>query len=342
MKSFLILNFKLKNFFFVIFLLMLSSSLFSQESSLSTRPGPEEVPTPVSIAIYVIDIEYIDNLRQNFTADFLVLVRWKDERLAGRKRTIDLNEIWWPNANVLNGRDLSTLLPKRVEVEEDGSVLYRQRYYGHLAAPLDLRKFPFDEQVLPISIITFGNTPDTIELTFVHDGSGSIDDFSNSDWEISKGVGNVDIFRAFSSGKSKKEFKLPIAHFKFEAKRHVFYYIWKVIVPLLVIVMMSWAVFYFDPIEQVAPQIGLGATSILTLIAFLFSLGKILPPIAYLTKIDFFVYTSLSLVFLAFSEAVVTIKLAGSGRITLAKRIDRISRWAFPLLFILILILFSF
>jgi hypothetical protein len=47
--------------------------------------------------------------------------------------------------------------------------------------------------------------------------------------------------------------------------------------------MMSWAVFYFEP-DQIAPQIGLAATSILTLIAFLFSLGKILSPIVYLTK----------------------------------------------------------
>lgn len=306
-----------------------------------TRPDAYKGPTPVEISVYVIDIEQIDNLRQNFTADFIVFTRWKDERLKGEVRSIDLEDIWWPNSNILNGRNLTTSFPKRAEVEEDGSILYRQRYYGHVAAPLDLRNFPFDEQMLPISILMMRNTPETIELTFFHDGSGSVENFSNSDWKIGKGKGTVDIFKAYSSGEQSIEYQIPIAHFKFEAKRHVFYYIWKVIVPLLVIVMMSWAVFYFDPIEQVAPQIGLGATAILTLIAFLFSLGKILPPIAYLTKIDFFVYTSLSLVFLAFSEAVLTIKLAGKGKIKEAKRIDRMSRWAFPLLFILILILFS-
>jgi hypothetical protein len=137
---------------------------------------------------------------------------------------------------------------------------------------------------------------------------------------------------------TKGQIALPMVTFEFEAKRHVFYYVWKVIIPLMVIVMMSWAIFYIEP-TQVAPQIGLAATSILTLIAFLFSLGKILPPIAYLTKIDFFVYGSLALVFLAFAEAMITINLAGNNKLHQAKQVDRMSRWVFPIVFILILVL---
>lgn len=333
----LIRKFELLVFLFVFFL---SFSSIAQ-TNLSVRPDSIGTPTPVSVTVYVIDIESIDNLKQHFIADFLIIVRWKDARLKGEKRTVKLDDIWWPNANVLNGRDLSTLLPKRAEIDEEGNVLYRQRYYGNLAAPLDLKEFPFDHQILPISIITFGNTPETIDLHFNADGSGSIETFSNADWKISNGEGYTDLFKAYSSNATHHEYVLPIAYFTFKAKRHVFYYIWKVIVPLLVIVMMSWAIFYIEP-DQVAPQLGLAATSILTLIAFLFSLGKILPPIAYLTKIDFFVYSSLALVFLAFSEAVITIKLCGVGKKDSAKRIDRISRWLFPLFFFMILVIFYY
>lgn len=331
----------LKSFFGIIALLVFTISTLSANQNLSTRPAQEKGPTKVNILVYVIDIENIDNLRQHFIADFMLLVKWKDERLKGEKRTADLEDIWWPNTDILNGRDLSKLLPKRVEIDEEGNVLYRQRYYGNLACPLDLKEFPFDKQQLPISIITYGNSPETIELIFNHAGSGSVESFSNADWSIAKGAGNISVFKAYSSDQSPVEYRIPIAHFQFEAKRHVFYYIWKVIIPLLVIVMMSWAIFYIEP-DQVAPQLGLAATSILTLIAFLFSLGKILPPIAYLTKIDFFVYTSLALVFLAFAEAVITIKLCGSGKFLQAKKIDRFSRWFFPMLFLLILVLFYY
>jgi hypothetical protein len=322
-----------------IFLLLfiISSKLYG--SDIQTRPNEQDGPTPITISIYVIDIEAIDNVRQNFTSDFLVIVKWKDERLAGNAQKVDLNDIWWPNTTILNGRNLSLSLPKQAEIDKDGNVMYKQRFYGHLACHFDLRKFPFDKQKLPISIITLGNTPETINITFDYDDSGNVSDFTNSDWEISDGHGSTDIFVTYTSGKSKKAFKLPIANFEFVAKRDVFFYIWKVIVPLLIIVMMSWAVFYIDP-SQVSPQIGLGATSILTLIAFLFSLGKILPPIAYLTKIDFFVYSALALVFLAFAEAVTTIKITNEGNIKKARKIDRISRWLFPSVFIVILILF--
>lgn len=324
---------------FLLLFIFSSFSAYSNEVNLSTRPDPEGIATPVSVSIYVIDIEYIDNLRQNFTADFMVVTRWKDERLKGENKTMKLDDLWWPNTAVLNGRDLSSLMPKRAQISEDGSILYRQRYYGKMACRLDLKNFPFDEQILPFSVITLGNSPEQIELSFLHDFSGSIEKFSNADWDIGTGSGFVDVFKAYSSNKSHKEFSLPITHFSFNAKRHVFYYIWKVIIPLMVIVMMSWAAFYFEP-EQIAPQIGLAATSILTLIAFLFSLGKILPPIAYLTKIDYYVYSSLALVFLAFTEAVFTIKLSTKGNTLMAKKIDRYSRWIFPLIFLMILVLF--
>jgi len=312
---------------------------YGNNENLFERPDSTGIKTEVTIGIYVVDIEYIDNLKQNFTADFLLTAQWKDKRLSGEKRKINIEKIWSPNINILNGRNLSTMYPENVDVDEDGNVMYRQRYYGNLTCLLDLKNFPFDDQVLPISLVTLGYRPEQIELIFQDDNSGSAPRFSNSDWEIGKGVGSIGEYIASSSGKNSIEYILPAAHFKFEAKRHIFYYIWKVVLPLFIIVLMSWAIFYIDP-TMVAPQLGLAATSILTLIAFLFSLGRILPPIAYLTKIDYFVYGSLSLVFLAFGEAVLTIHLGSNGKIENAKWMDRKARIIFPLAYLLILITF--
>lgn len=306
------------------------------EESFITRPDKAGTPTEVNVGIYVIDIETIDNVHQHFVADFMLLVRWKDERLKGEPKTVSIDEIWWPNIEVLNGRDLSAELPHRAEIDSDGNVLYRQRFYGNMATQLDLKEFPFDTQKLPIKVLTLGHDSTQINIQFDSYASGNIEKFSNSDWEIENGYGMAGLFKTKSLAKG--QISRPMVTFEFKAKRHVFYYVWKVIIPLMVIVMMSWAIFYIDP-SQVAPQLGLAATSILTLIAFLFSLGKILPPIAYLTKIDFFVYSSLALVFLAFAEAVITINLAGMNRTHQAKRVDRFSRWFFPITFILILVL---
>jgi len=107
-------------------------------------------------------------------------------------------------------------------------------------------------------------------------------------------------------------------------------------VPLSLIVMMSWAVFWINP-KHLAPQIGIATSAVFTLIAFQFSLGYTLPRISYLTQADVFVMGSMTLVFLAFGEAVLTGRLADKERLTLAQRIDRQARWLFPLAFVAVI-----
>jgi hypothetical protein len=61
--------------------------------------------------------------------------------------------------------------------------------------------------------------------------------------------------------------------FEFYASRLAQYYLLKVILPLLLIVMMSWTVFWIDPTNG-GPQISVAVTSMLTLIAYRFSIGS--------------------------------------------------------------------
>jgi hypothetical protein len=96
---------------------------------------------------------------------------------------------------------------------------------------------------------------------------------------------------------------------------------------------MSWAVFWIDP-KQVGPQIGVATTSLLTLIAYRFLLGGIVPRVSYLTRLDIFILGSTILVFLALVEAVVTGQLGSRDKERLALRIDRWSRLAFLVVFL--------
>ena len=121
--------------------------------------------------------------------------------------------------------------------------------------------------------------------------------------------------------------------FDLVAHRRVGYYVWKVILPLSMIVVMSWSVFWMDP-NNLGPQTGIAATSMLTLIAFLFALGNILPRISYLTTMDRFVMGSSALVFAALLEAIGSGYLASHGRAATAVRIERQCRWLFPTVFI--------
>ena len=67
------------------------------------------------------------------------------------------------------------------------------------------------------------------------------------------------------------------------------------------------------------------SSAVFALIAFQLSLGRLLPPVSYLTRADQFLQGSTVLVFLALSEAIFTGRLARRNREALA---NRINRWA--------------
>jgi hypothetical protein len=123
--------------------------------------------------------------------------------------------------------------------------------------------------------------------------------------------------------------------FKLDAHRRVGFYVFRIILPLILIVFMSWMVFYIDP-SHLEAQVGISATSILTLIAFQFTVGVLLPRIGYLTRMDKFILFSSVLVFLALVEGVMTSALASKGRKELALKFDSWSRVLFPAAFVML------
>ena len=95
--------------------------------------------------------------------------------------------------------------------------------------------------------------------------------------------------------------------FEFTASRNVEHYILKVILPLVLIVIMSWAVFWIDPVNA-SSQVSIAMTSMLTLIAYRFAIDSQLPLLPYMTRLDAFINKHVAR-FFSLIEVVVTIML---------------------------------
>ena len=67
---------------------------------------------------------------------------------------------------------------------------------------------------------------------------------------------------------------------------------------MAIIVFMSWVVFWLGP-QHVGPRLSVSVTSMLTLVAYRFLLGQSLPPVSYLTRLDYFLLGATVLVFIA-------------------------------------------
>lgn len=277
----------------------------------------------------LVDVTHIDDVRQSINADFVVRQIWTDTRLipfAGCKFRLD--QVWTPHIDMVNSGHLWTRLRNYVEVLPFGRVQYMQRYHGAVAFPYQAHRFPFDKHDINLSFLPLEYDDDEVVLVNDESFTGRTSaEFNIADWTI--GPVSPSIQSMFMEAHDRQHSRLDVT---LEAKRRTSYFIWKVMVPLTLIVAMSWSVFWLDP-ARFGPQIGLSATSMLTLIAFLFATQAIVPRLNYLTILDKFVLGSTILVFLALVEAVTTGYFIAKDREAVAVRMDRACRWIFPLAF---------
>ena len=320
------------------FILLLCGSMqlvhSAEPPALIERPNANSGPTQISVAVWIVDINSIDSAQQSFTADVFTVLRWRDPRLAHTGTGVAhyaLNQIWNPRVVIVNETNsVSHRLPESVEVDADGTVAYRQRFVGSFAQALVLKSFPFDKQTFHVQLAAIKYSPNEVNFgpdqkwldAGIKQAGGISKSITLPDWTVEKwDLKPLAYTLAPSLDNSGYVFE-------FTASRDVHHYILKVILPLVLIVMMSWAVFWIDPINA-SSQISVSVTSMLTLIAYRFAVDSQLPRLPYVTRLDAFILTSTLLVFVSLVEVLVTTSLNNKQ----AKKIDRYSRVIFPVIF---------
>jgi hypothetical protein len=319
---------------FILGMLLCLFSLGAQ-AALS-RPFTEEgKPTEITVVGAILDVDKIDSAEQNFTLNFYSIFRWKDARLAhegpGEIRR-SLSEIWHPRLTIVNTQKYWANTKDEVEISPEGVVTYRMHVFGDFSQPLELHDFPHDTHVFEVPVVAAGYRPHQVVLV----PDKRIDSFiaeklSVADWKISN-MRTASREVALANG-----LKLPGFVFSFEGQRLLHHYVVKAIIPLALIVMMSWVVFWIDP-KQVPNQLSVAVTTVLTLIAYHIALSGRLPDIPYLTHMDKFLFGATVLVFMSLIEVVVTSHLSSTEQLDKARRLDRTARILFPLIFVGVII----
>ncbi len=316
-----------------LLLVLSAGGVFAADLTLPTSDGP----VPVTVLVYMLDVDEVDSSQQTFTANVFLRYDWDDPRLAHQGEgpvIMGMDEIWHPHLQILNQQKLWKTFPEHFRVFPDGHVSYRQRVWGDFSQPMDLRDYPADDQVLTVHLAAAGYSLDQVELVASTEAKHAISaDLSVTDFEITGSEVVVEPFSPMDSGPG-----IASIRSSYFASRKVGYFVVKVIIPLILIVMMSWSVFWIDPAEG-GTQIGVATTTMLTLIAFRFAIDASLPKISYLTRLDTFVMASTVLVFLSLFEVVITSRLAKTGRQERAMLLDRWSRLIFPGAFVVVTVL---
>jgi hypothetical protein len=295
------------------------------------RPGSTAAPTTVGLGIYFQDVAHLSDADQTLDIDVYVVARWYDPRLADSARgevsadcAPPTGRLWMPQLEPARLRSRQTFYPERFLVDGQGVATLLRRLWVKVSDPLDFRDFPLDRHHWTMTIWPVESRSDEIVFLPLKRQTGISKQLSIQGWRV-----EAPRLEARTDVRDRRSGSFARLDAVLDLQREWSYYAWKLGLPLTLIVLMAYGV-YFIPDTAVPQQIGLGTTAMLTLIAFMLTLGNSLPRISYLTRADRFFVGSAVLVFFGVMKAVATLALAQGPKTKLIERIDWWGRRIFP------------
>jgi hypothetical protein len=306
---------------------------------LLTPPSENGEKIPVQIALRIINLSDIDEVAQRFSVVAYLMATWKDPRLAFTPKTAwekfrvyRVDEVWMPHFDFANGVVPHSASDVTLRAFPDGTMKYYERSSAELSNSFYLRAFPFDRQRLEIFI-----HPPISEAAVVNlvgaagDASLSVEVrvySSLAQWTVLGIRASAEPIRILNTETTNQ------MRFAIEVQRRSNFYIWKVFLPLLLMVVLSWTVFWIDN-SELNSQVNISVTTILTVIAFAFAISSNLPKVPYLTFIDVFFLSCYVFVFITAIELTLVHVAGRTKRDRMGRTVRHFTRIALPVLFVI-------
>jgi len=258
--------------------------------------------------IILKDIEVIQqSSKTDFTLD--IHLKWKNEDLIYNLfRLTDLPEadlqcifrkpseldnilqkIWYPTfeteqtgASIKNIQYKSLLITNEPKRPFNFQLIQQIEY--QVSNDSDFRKFPFDDistsaeflfQDIDLSI-----SPRYDPTLVINQGNDIL-----YEWEIQSHQLDCCNTQAYGQGVTQK------IQYSFDLNRKYFYYVLKIILPVIFLVWLSFSVFYIRAIA-LQSKLSVSMGSLLTLVAYNFIFGDDLPKLSYITVLDAWILLS--------------------------------------------------
>ncbi len=310
--------------------------------SADTEGGRDVVLEPIEVRVGTKVEQIVDVNQQSefFEAVGSLQMEWTDPALAFNPETcgcdvksflgpgvdqfVASTESRWPDFTLQNQQGNRWIQNQTLTIAPNGHTTYFERFTTSFQVDFDFRQYPFDAQELVIRVDSL--QPEELYRYATLEGFGEIsaehgeNEFVLTDFETS-----------VSSEKRSNGAITSRFTFSFEAQRLVSYYVFRVFVPILLIIMVSWITFF---LKDYGRRIEVATGNLLLFIAFSWSLAENYPRLGYLTFLDavmaiMFVINALVVVYNVWLK-----RMEMRGQEALAERIDTFLDWAYPLAYI--------
>ena len=276
-------------------------SVFEDQETALSIPMSDYDPVDVELLPTFVKLGPVNGEEYSFYADFYLKSSWYDQGLADLLfETSDdyvcrlegqhtYGKFWRPGLEFLNSRSLDATNYDKFIISSDGFIQNEKRVQGYFGADLNFKKFPFDSQVLRISVIPyFDDTMVTLR------GLEPADEWTRSlnftDWNMieTSGSATSSNFKSSSWENSYATYNINIS-----LQRLPNYYVIKILIPVFVMAILALASFLLSPTTQdYDPRLSFTVTLLLTVVAYTLIAGDELPVLSYLTFTDIFLVIS--------------------------------------------------
>ena len=309
--------------------------------SILLAPPQADRPTPIVVSFRLLSMSEINDEAETVAFSGILTLVWKDERQAfdsvmegvGEKvfsGAYQFNEIspgWYPQVTLANSGGQYDARAVILRIKPDGTSTLSEAFDAVAKVDLNMRRFPFDRHRLEAVFRVIGFPAD--EVVLVASPDCAIVDSSLTkmpQWTLDGIDGAVRTTSQPDAGEAAEASTFVVG---VHLRREPLFMLRLVAMPLSLIVMLSWSVFWMDR-SSLGDRMSVSFVGILTAVAYQITLAEIVPNVSYLTLLNGFVNLSLLLMSIT---AVINLLVAAADRHGYERgdRIDRCCRWLFPL-----------
>jgi hypothetical protein len=305
-------------------------------------PPTQAGPVVVRIRFDLQDIIAINDGAETFEFVGVLTLVWRDPRQAfdpaaagieekifqGAYQVDEVSTGWFPQVVLVNAAGVPEADGVLLRVQPDGTSTLVTKLNATAESEFVMRRFPFDQQRLQAVFEVLGFDADEVVLQTDGESAGALSGAVRiPQWELRGIDAAVTEGPAAQAGPRASASRFV---WSVDVKRESWFVRRLIVLPLIVIVLLSFSVFWMDR-SSLGDRLSVSFIGILTCVAYQLVTSDHLPPIAYVTVIHGF----LNLSFLTMCATVVVNLVVGAvdarGDSARGDRIDRRCRWAFPL-----------
>lgn len=307
---------------------------------LLTSPAQSEEPLEVGVALKVHQITSIDQKSENFSVVATFRMEWLTPELAAKPgenappqriykaedfiKIVSEKQLLWPIHSFYNLQGRIAYQNRAIGIDPDGNVTYLARFTGTFQAPdFNFQQFPLDVQSFCIKLDSF-IPHNLVQFKPIVEYSGLGDALGEEEWVL----GNV---KAEVVNYNTLGFTASRLALSFQGERHLTYYVVRILIPVLIIILVSWFTFF---LKDYGKRIDLASGNLLLFIAFNFTIANDLPRLGYITLMDTFMMATFGITGLVVLLNVWMKRLQRHGRERYLEKLDGIGVWFYPLLYI--------